>query len=243
MKTGRVVLITGAAGGMGSEFVARFLANGDTVVATDLPGALDRITQKHSNPHLRTFAADLASEPECIKLAEFAKTTGRIDVLINCAGYFPITPFESTSPAEWRKIIDVNLTSMFLLTRLILPLMKSHGWGRIVNIGSASVFEGVPEQVPYVAAKAGVLGLTRSLAREIGSEGITVNVVAPGLTLTPPVKENMPARMLESQIESRAIKREEIAKDLVGTVFFLSSPDADFISGQTITVDGGRHMQ
>ena len=81
------------------------------------------------------------------------------------------------------------------------------------------------------------------LAREIGREGITVNVVAPGLTLTPPVRENMPARMLESQIESRAIKREEVAKDLVGAVFFLSSPDADFISGQTITVDGGRHMQ
>ena len=243
MKTGRIVLITGAAGGMGSEFVARFLANGDTVVATDLPDALGRLRQKNSNPHLRTFAADLASEVECVKLAEFAKATGRVDVLINCVGYFPITPFESTSLAEWRKIIDVNLTSMFLVTRLILPLMKGHGWGRIVNIGSASVFEGVQEQVPHVAAKAGVFGLTRSLAREIGSEGITVNVVAPGLTLTPPVRENMPARMLDSQIESRAIKREEIAEDLVGAVFFLSSPDADVISGQTITVDGGRHMQ
>jgi 3-oxoacyl-[acyl-carrier protein] reductase len=243
MKTGRIVLITGAAGGMGSEFVSRFLGNGDTVVATDLPDALDKLRQQHSNSHLRTFPADLASEAECLKLAEFVKTTGRVDVLINCAGYFPITPFESTSVAEWRKIIDVNLTSMFLLVRLILPLMKGHGWGRIINIGSASVFEGVPEQVPYVAAKAGVLGLTRSLAREIGSEGITVNVVAPGLTLTPPVKENIPARIVESQVESRAIKRDEIAKDLVGAVFFLSSPDADFISGQTITVDGGRHMQ
>ena len=91
MKTGRIVLITGAAGGMGSEFVARFLANEDTVLATDLPDPLSKLGQKQSNSHLRTFAADLSSEADCAKLAEFAKTAGRVDVLINCAGYFPMT--------------------------------------------------------------------------------------------------------------------------------------------------------
>jgi NAD(P)-dependent dehydrogenase (short-subunit alcohol dehydrogenase family) len=146
------------------------------------------------------------------------------------------------STAEWRKIIDINLTGVFLVIKAMLPLMKNAGWGRIINIGSGSVFAGVPSQAHYVAAKAGVIGLSRSLAREVGNAGITVNVVAPGLTVTPAVRKNFPAQMLQAAIGSRAIKREEVAEDLVGTVFFLASPDADFISGQTISVDGGRHM-
>ncbi|MBV8870517.1 MAG: SDR family oxidoreductase, partial [Acetobacteraceae bacterium] len=108
--------------------------------------------------------------------------------------------------------------------------------------GSASAFEGVPDQAPYVSAKAGLWGLSRSLAKAFGGDGITVNVVTPGLTLTPPVVQNMPADMLESQVQVRALKREEGPGDLVGAAFFLASPDADFITGQTINVDGGKHM-
>jgi NAD(P)-dependent dehydrogenase (short-subunit alcohol dehydrogenase family) len=118
----------------------------------------------------------------------------------------------------------------------MLPLMKGRGWGRIINIGSASTFEGVPGQIHYVAAKAGVIGFSPSLARAVGSGGITVNVVTPGLTLTPKAKETLPKELIDQQIQTHAIPRDEKGEDLVGAVFFLASPDADFISGQTNTI-------
>ena len=245
MQQDRVVLITGAAGGMGSVLVERFLANGDTVIATDtkddtlakLRGGRDAAAK------LVTAAADISKEDDCDRLAAVARDeAGRVDVLINCAGFFPITPFEEMSPDEWRQVIDINLTGVFLLTRAALPLMKGRGWGRIINFGSASVFEGVSGQAHYVAAKAGLVGLARSLAREVGEYGITVNILTPGLTVTPTVRKNFPEEMLAKQRDARALKRDEQPEDLVGAVFFLASPDSDFISGQIINVDGGKHM-
>lgn len=143
---------------------------------------------------------------------------------------------------DWNKVIGINLTGVFLMTKTMLPLMQGRGWGRIVNIGSGSMFEGVAEQTHYVAAKAGVLGFSRCLARVVGRDGITVNVITPGLTATPKVKETMPKAMLDEQIKTRAIQREETGDDLIGTVFFLASTDSDFMTGQTLNVDGGKHM-
>jgi len=141
---------------------------------------------------------------------------------------------------EWQQIIAINLSGAFLMVRALLPLMKSRGWGRIVNIASASVFEGVAGQTHYVAAKSGLVGFSRSLAMEVGEYGITVNCVAPGLTVTAPVKRNMPASTIEGQRALRAIQRDEQAEDLAGPVFFLASPDANFMSGQMLVVDGGK---
>jgi 3-oxoacyl-[acyl-carrier protein] reductase len=245
MKQDRVVIITGAAGGMGTAFVGRFLKNGDTVVATDTTdeGLTELRAKCEDNARLLTCEADISSAADCARLAEVARgRAGRVDVLINCAGYFPVTPFEKITPEEWRRVIDINLTGPFLVTRAVLPLMKGRGWGRIVTVGSASVFEGVPGQAHYVSAKAGLVGLSRCNAIEFGEYGITVNVVTPGLTVTPPVKKNFPTAMLEAQRDLRALKRDEKAEDLVGAVFFLASPDADFITGQIINVDGGKHM-
>jgi 3-oxoacyl-[acyl-carrier protein] reductase len=245
MKQDRIVLITGAAGGMGALFVGRFLANGDTVIATDnSEEVLTELADKFDeSATLLTTAADISDEASCAKLAAFARDkAGRVDVLINCAGFFPTQLFDEMSLADWNKVIGINLTGVFLMVKAVLPLMKGRGGGRIVNIGSGSMFDGVAEQSHYVAAKAGVLGFSRSLARVVGKEGITVNVVAPGLTLTPAVAKSMPAEMIAAQVKTRAIQRDETGADLVGTVFFLASPDADFMSGQTLNVDGGKHM-
>jgi NAD(P)-dependent dehydrogenase (short-subunit alcohol dehydrogenase family) len=156
MKTDRVVLITGASGGMGAELVARFLANGDAVIGTDCKEeTLAALTNRYgSEKRLTVIAANITEEADCQRLADTARDKlGRVDVLINCAGYFPITPFEQMSAKEWRQIIDVNLTGPFLVTRALLTLMKGRGWGRVINFGSASVFEGVVGQSHYVAAK------------------------------------------------------------------------------------------
>lgn len=245
MRDNRVVVITGAAGGIGEVLVDRFLANGDTVIGLGRDGdALDALCrERDAHGKLLVVPGDISKEADCSRLASVAREqAGRIDVLINCAGYFPIIPFDQLSTDEWRRIIDINLTGVFLMTKAVLPLMKERGWGRIVNIGSGSVYEGVPQQTHYVSAKAGVIGLTKCLARELGQYGITVNIVTPGLTVTPPVMKFFPAGLLERQIAARSIKRDEQPEDLVGAVFFLASPDADFISGQNLNVDGGKAM-
>jgi NAD(P)-dependent dehydrogenase (short-subunit alcohol dehydrogenase family) len=165
---------------------------------------------------------------------------GRVDVLINCAGYYPIVPFEKMTFGKWQQIIAINLSGAFLMVSSLLPLMKGRGWGRIINIASASVFEGVVGQTHYVAAKNGLVGFSRSLAMEVGDYGITVNCVAPGLTVTAPVRRGMSASLIEGQRAMRALKRDEQPEDLAGPVFFLASPEANFMSGQMIVVDGGK---
>jgi NAD(P)-dependent dehydrogenase (short-subunit alcohol dehydrogenase family) len=245
VKQDRVVVITGAAGGIGSVLVDRFLANGDTVIATDATKEhLEQLaSSRDAGPRLVTSPADISSEHDCLELASLAgQTAGRIDVLVNCAGYFPVIPFEKMAAADWGRVIDINLTGTFLMTHAMLPLMKDSGWGRIINFSSGSVFGGVPGQTHYVAAKAGLIGLSRSLAREVGVYGITVNVVTPGLTVTKAAHDTFPPELLAAQREGRAIQRDQQAEDLVGPVFFLASPDSDFISGQILNVDGGLTM-
>lgn len=245
MREGRVVVVTGAAGAVGSLLVERFLANGDTVVACDRaeeqlaalavpPGASGRLT---------TVAVDIAAEADCARLADAVRAAaGHLDVLVNCAGWFPSSPFREIDAARWREVIEVNLTGGFLVVQALLPLLEGRGWGRIVNFGSASFFAGAPTQAHYVAAKGGVIGFSRSLANALGPEGITVNVVTPGLILTDAVRDSFPAAFVAAQREQRALRRDLLPADLVGPVFFLASPDADLITGQVLNVDGGKFM-
>lgn len=242
--TGRVVLITGAGGGVGTELVARFLANGDTVIGTDV--STDVLNQLevglNAGPNLVTTAANITDEDDVNKLAALASEYGGLDVLINCAGYFPFTNFSDMRLEQWRTVIDINLTGYYLVTHALLPLLKNRGWGRIINFGSASMFSGVAGQVHYVSAKAGLVGFTRSLAHEVGADGITVNLITPGLTMTQPVAENFDPELIASQRTGRALARDQHVEDLVGPVYFLASPDSDFITGQTLNVDGGMFM-
>lgn len=245
MHQQRIVLITGAAGGVGSVLVDRFLANGDTVFATDTDA--DVLAEwrggRAVDAKLLTATGDISDEADCGRLAELVREkAGRLDVLVNCAGFFPIIPFEEMTAGDWRKVVDVNLTGTFLMSQAMLPLLKGRDWGRIINFGSGSVFDGTKGQAHYVAAKAGVVGFSRSLAREVGGYGITVNVITPGLTVTKAVRDHFPPALLEGQRAKRALQRDEVPEDLVGPVFFLASPDSDFISGQTLNVDGGNFM-
>ena len=243
MQTKRVVVVTGAAGGIGSKLVDRFLSNQDTVFAIDnRADALSKLQQSHgAGNQLVLVEGDVSKEDNCQHFADTIRSAaGRVDVLINCAGHYPVLPFEKMSFADWQQVIGINLNGPFFMIHKLLPLMKNRGWGRIVNIGSASVFEGVPGQAHYVAAKGGIVGLSRSLAMELGGYGITVNIVAPGLTVTEPVRREMPAQVIDNQRDVRAIKRDEQPENLVGPVFFLASPDADFMSGQILVVDGGK---
>jgi NAD(P)-dependent dehydrogenase (short-subunit alcohol dehydrogenase family) len=242
--TGRIVVITGAAGGVGAALAERFLANGDRVIATDISAdALDGLRSRlGAGDDLITVAGSIADEHDVQTLADTARVEGRVDVLLNVAGFFPFDHFADTTPERWRSVIDTNLTGYFLVTHALLPLMRGRGWGRIVNVGSASMYPGVAGQVHYVTAKAGLVGFTRSLAREVGEDAITVNLLTPGLTLTGPVVDHFPPELVASQREGRALRRDQYADDLVGPIFFLASPDADFVTGQTLNVDGGMFM-
>ena len=245
MLKNRTVVLTGAAGGIGEVLTRRLLDEGAMVVAVDMnEEKLETLrTTVQGSPRLLTMCADVSQEASCMALAEKVQAScSRVDILINNAGYFPSCDFRKMSYADWQTVIRVNLDSVFLMSRAFLPLMEGNGWGRIINIGSSSVFRGVPSQVHYVSAKAGVIGFTRSLARVLGQQGITVNLVAPGLTSTPAVMVHLGAEAVEKRRLDRAIQREEQPQDLVGAVLFLASTGSDFMTGQILNVDGGANM-
>jgi NAD(P)-dependent dehydrogenase (short-subunit alcohol dehydrogenase family) len=207
MRTGRNVVVTGATGGMGAIFAQRFIANGETDFATDTSDeALKVLSGRIDSDRLHIQKADISDEGEVSGLADLTRRhNGRVDVLVNAAGHFPIQKFLDMAASDWRKVIDINLNGTALIRGAILPLMLGRGWGRIVNVGSASVYSGVDGQYHYVAAKSGVIGLSHSLAREFGGKGITVNVVAPGATITESARRTLPENIQGSAIKARYV--------------------------------------
>jgi len=238
---GKVALITGAAGGIGSALVRRFVAEGAKVAAADLnASAVREKFQDLPAEHIEFSQLDVTSEVSVRAAVDaIASRWGRVDVLVNNAGVYPFCAIEDLTLDEWRRVMAINLEGVFLTTRAVVPLMKQQKSGRIVSVSSSTVFKGTPGFCHYVASKMGVIGFSRALAGELGAWGITVNVVAPGLTTTDTALRSVPPALLEQRVQDRALKRPQVANDLVGPALFLASDDGAFMTGQTLNVDGG----
>jgi 3-oxoacyl-[acyl-carrier protein] reductase len=245
----KVVIVTGGGHGIGKAYCLGFGKAGSRVVVADIDrSAAERVaaqvTADSGTPAI-AIHADVANEESTQKLAsETAQRFGRVDVLINNAAIFATIPMnrgriEEITPDEWDQLMAVNLKGVFFCSRAVLPIMRKQKSGKIINIASGTVFSGSPGRIHYVTSKAGVIGFTRTLAREVGEHNIQVNVLAPGNTLS---EENPTEEMLrfrQSSIGNRSLKRVQVPQDVVGAMLFLASPLSDFMTGQTVNVDGG----
>src|SRR6185436_15378814 len=192
--------------------------------------------------------ADVASEEDVARMvAETLDRHGRIDALVNNAGLYAsleMRPFTEIPLEEWNRVMEVNVASMFLTCRAVVPRMREQGGGKIVNISSGTPFRGVPFLLHYVTSKGAIVALTRALARELGKDNIHVNCVAPGFTMSAGVEANpeVVEKLRDVSIAARTIQRDQLPEDVVGAVVFLCTPDADFITGQTMVIDGGQYF-
>jgi len=245
----KVVIVTGGGHGIGKAYCLGFARAGSRVVVADIDKrAADDLAvqlQSETGAQFLPVYVDVADEQSTKAMADQSlKCFGRIDVLINNAAIFATIPMnrgriESISPGEWDKLMAVNLRGIFFCCRAVLPTMRAQRSGKIINIASGTVFSGSPGRIHYVTSKAGTIGFTRTLAREVGDDNIQVNVLAPGNTLSEENPTEEMIRFRQSSVGSRSLKRVQVPQDVVGAMLFLASPLSDFITGQTINVDGG----
>ena len=244
---GRVAIVTGAAQGIGAAYAKGMAEQGAKVVIADLdPGAtvVDIITQ--AGGEAIDVPTDVSDEAACENLvAETVAAYGRLDILVNNAAVFTSVerkPMEEIPIAEWDRLFAVNVRGIWLCVKAALSPMRKQQYGKIINVNSSRLFKGMTHFLHYDASKGAVLGLTRSMARELGGDGIRVNGIAPGSTMSENVRRRtnwMGDGGPTTKLAGRALKREEMPEDLVGTCIYLASEASDFMSGQTIVVDGG----
>jgi NAD(P)-dependent dehydrogenase (short-subunit alcohol dehydrogenase family) len=238
----KVVIVTGAARGLGFTYAGRFAEEGAAVVLADSKPSREVTELTESNPRTLFVQADVRCPEDSHRLVNTAVTKfGRIDVLVNNAALFTTLrrgPVEELSVKEWEEVLGVNVLGTFLCIQSVVPVMKGQKQGTIINVGSNAVHKGLPGLLHYVASKGAVHAMTRALARELGPFGITVNAIAPGYVLHEGTASTDAGRN-EQVVTLRALRRTETREDVVGTVVFLASEESAFVTGQTIVVDGG----
>ncbi len=234
-------VITGAANGIGQAYAIRLAKDGFDIAVADVVEAV-QTKELVEGEGAKFFSAvvDVTSPEATLAFAaQVQEKLGTITALVNNAGIYPWKSFEDTDYDTWRKVISVNLDGPFLMSKAFVPYMRENKYGRIVNVASTTFFLNAPQMTAYIASKGGVIGFTRALASEVGADGITVNVIAPGLTNTKSMK-NENSEIFDYLPKMQAIPRVIEPEDLVGVVSFLVSRDSSFVTGQTIAADGGQ---
>jgi NAD(P)-dependent dehydrogenase (short-subunit alcohol dehydrogenase family) len=240
---GKVAIVTGGAQGIGRAIAEALAREGARLVIADLHGADDAAT---AFPDGVGITADVADETDVQRLVdEVVERCGTVDVLVNNAGLYAsleMRAFDQIPLDEWRRVMDVNVASMFLMCRAVVPVMRASGGGRIVNISSGTPFRGVPFLLHYVTSKGAIVALTRALAKELGKDNVLVNCVAPGFTMSAGVEAHPEVieKLRDVSVSARTIQRDQVPEDVAGAVAFLCGPGSEFITGQTIVIDGGQ---
>jgi NAD(P)-dependent dehydrogenase (short-subunit alcohol dehydrogenase family) len=235
---GRVAIVTGAAQGIGRAIAEKLKAEGASIAAVDQNGEGAGVVAKALDG--LAITADISSEADANRMAqETLDRYGKIDVLVNAAAIVPFIPWDSFDFAYWRKIISVNLDGAYLVSRAVEGSMRAAGYGRIVHIASNAFMAGTPNMAPYVAAKGGVVGLTRALATELGRYGITANAVAPGITRTEGALATPHKDSFDFVQSLQAIPRHGLPADIAPAAAFLASEESGWITGQVLVADAG----
>ena len=247
--SGRVALVTGGAKGIGRHYSSALAAEGARVMIADIADGADlaaEIAQKHGANSVASEVFDVADEAQVKRLvARTLERFGKIDILVNNAALYAPLPTLKVTDIDvdlWDKVMAINIRGPFLMVKHVAPHMIAQGYGKIINIGSGTAYRGIPWMLHYVTSKGGVMAFTRALARELGEHGIRVNTLAPGFTLSDTVLSENPGHVRtarERAVQSRSLRRDEHPQDLLGALVFLASAESDFVTGQTLAVDGG----
>lgn len=242
---GKVAIVTGAARGLGRAFAISYAQEGADVATVDLNDCSDTCAEIEAmGVKAIDIRCDVSSEAEVEEMVRrVVAEAGKIDILVNNAAIYHIVPLFELSYSVWKRTLAVNLDSVFLCTKAVLPHMQRQSFGRIINIGSDHIFIGMSGYADYTAAKCGVKGLTMCAAAEFGNSGITVNSISPGMVVTEGLAEltspDTVQMALDRCVEQQAIKRNVVPNDLVGAAVFFASDESAFITGQTLCVNGG----